>query len=98
MKPLSPSGYRWCPRPIPNFSALCLDEPSDRFINFASFDTGVFAFECAFSSLMPDAVYVLRIARHQRKSSVRRIVSLLLVTGTIRMIWRPGQQSRRPAA
>jgi hypothetical protein len=55
MKPLSPSGY-------PYFSAFCLNEPSDRFINFASFDTGVLAFECVFSSLMSDAVYVLRIA------------------------------------
>ena len=62
MKSFSPSGYRWCPRPIPNFSAFCLNEPSDRFINFASFDTGVLAFECVFNSLMSDAVYVLRIA------------------------------------
>jgi hypothetical protein len=38
-----------------------LSEPSDRFINFASFDTGVLAFECVFSSLMSDALYVLRV-------------------------------------
>ena len=52
--------YRWCPRPIPNVNAFCLKEPSDRFINFVSFDTGVLAFECVFNSLISDAVYSLR--------------------------------------
>src|SRR5260370_23737786 len=50
-------GYRWCPRPMPSFSAFCLKEPSDRFINLVSFDTGVLAFECAFNNLTSDAVY-----------------------------------------
>ena len=52
--------YRGCPRPIPKVNAFCLKEPSDRFINFVSFDTGVLAFECVFNSLMSDAVYSLR--------------------------------------
>ena len=30
---------------------LCINEPSERFINFASFDTGVLAFECIFDNL-----------------------------------------------
>jgi len=57
---LSPIAYRWCPRPIPSVNAFCLNEPSDRFINFVSFDTGVLAFECVFNSLMSAAVYSLR--------------------------------------
>ena len=40
---------------------FCLNEPSERFINFASFDTGVLAFECIFNSLISDAVYSLRV-------------------------------------
>ena len=35
-------------------------EPSDRFINFVSFATGVLAFECAFNSFTSAAVYSLR--------------------------------------
>src|SRR5882672_5223511 len=45
---------------MPSFRAFCLNEPSERFINFASFDTGVLAFECIFNSLISDAVYSLR--------------------------------------
>lgn len=37
--------------------AFCLSEPSDRFISFASLDTGVLAFECALSNLTSDDVY-----------------------------------------
>jgi len=47
---------------MPSFRAFCLNEPSERFINFASFDTGVLAFECIFNSLISDAVYSLRAA------------------------------------
>jgi hypothetical protein len=47
---------------MPSFGAFCLNEPSERFINFASFDTGVLAFECIFNSLISDAVYSLRAA------------------------------------
>jgi hypothetical protein len=39
----------------------CLNEPSERFINFASFDTGVLAFECIFNNLISDAVYSFRV-------------------------------------
>src|SRR6266436_4660592 len=46
---------------MPSFRAFCLNEPSERFINFASFDTGVLAFECIFNSLISDAVYSLRV-------------------------------------
>src|SRR6266852_3322837 len=46
---------------MPSFRAFCLNEPSERFINFASFDTGVLAFECIFNSLISDAVYSLRL-------------------------------------
>src|SRR3984893_15196606 len=46
---------------MPSFRALCLNEPSERFINFASFDTGVLAFECIFNSLISDAVYSLPV-------------------------------------
>lgn len=56
-----PFGYRWCPRPMPSVSAFCLSEPSDRFINFVSFDTGVLAFECAFKNLTSDVVYSFRL-------------------------------------
>src|SRR5713101_1342238 len=45
---------------MPSFRAFCLNEPAERFINFASFDTGVLAFECIFNSLISDAVYSLR--------------------------------------
>jgi hypothetical protein len=55
------SGYRWCPRPMPSVSAFCLNEPSDRFINLVSFDTGVLAFECAFNSLTSAVVYSRRL-------------------------------------
>jgi hypothetical protein len=41
--------------------AFCLNEPSERFINFASFDTGVLAFECIFNSLISDASYSFRV-------------------------------------
>jgi len=44
-----------------SFSAFCLKEPSDRFINLVSFDTGVLAFECAFNSLTSDVVYSRRL-------------------------------------
>jgi|SRR5450631_1323628 hypothetical protein len=47
---------------MPSFGAFCLNEPSERFINFASFDTGVLAFECIFNSLISDAVYSLLAA------------------------------------
>jgi hypothetical protein len=43
----------------PSFRAFCLNEPAERFINFASFDTGVLA--CIFNSLISDAVYSLRV-------------------------------------
>jgi hypothetical protein len=46
---------------MPSFRAFCLNEPSERFINFASFNTGVLAFECIFNSLISDAVYSLRV-------------------------------------
>ena len=46
---------------MPSFRAFCLNEPSERFINFASFDTGVLAFECIFNSLISDAAYSLRL-------------------------------------
>src|SRR3984893_18946422 len=46
---------------MPSFGAFCLNEPAERFINFASFDTGVLAFECIFNSLISDAVYSLRV-------------------------------------
>jgi hypothetical protein len=42
------------------FQSLCLNEPAERFINFASFDTGVLAFECIFNSLISNAAYSLR--------------------------------------
>jgi hypothetical protein len=41
--------------------AFCLNDPSDRFMSFAIFDTGVFAFECCLSNLMSAAVYGLRV-------------------------------------
>jgi hypothetical protein len=47
-------------RPIPSVLAFCLKEPSDLFISFAIFGTGVLAFECCFSNLMSDTVYGLR--------------------------------------
>src|ERR1700716_1521706 len=46
---------------MPSVSAFCRNEPSDRFINFVSFDTGVLAFECAFNNLTSDAVYSFRL-------------------------------------
>src|ERR1700730_4143889 len=46
---------------MPSFRAFCLNEPSERFIDFASFDTGVLACECIFNSLISDAVYSLRV-------------------------------------
>jgi hypothetical protein len=46
---------------MPSVPAFCLNDPSDRFISFASFDTGVFAFECCLSNLMSAAVYGLRV-------------------------------------
>ena len=46
---------------MPSVPAFCLRDPSDRFISFASFDTGVFAFECCLSNLMSAAVYGLRV-------------------------------------
>jgi hypothetical protein len=45
----------------PSFGAFCPNEPSERFIFFASFATGVLAFECIFNSLISDAVYSLRM-------------------------------------
>ena len=46
---------------MPSVPAFCLNDPSDLFINFASFETGVFAFECCLSNLMSAAVYGLRV-------------------------------------
>jgi len=46
---------------MPSINAFCLNEPSDRFINLASFDTGVLAFECAFNIFTSDIVYSLRM-------------------------------------
>jgi hypothetical protein len=46
---------------MPSVSAFCLSEPSDRFINLVSFDTGVLAFECAFNNLTSDAVYSFQL-------------------------------------
>jgi hypothetical protein len=46
---------------MPSVSAFCLSEPSERFINFVSFDTGVRAFECAFNNLTSVAVYSFRL-------------------------------------
>jgi hypothetical protein len=59
-KPGAEIYLRW-PRPIPSFKAFCLKEPSDLFISFAIFGTGVLAFECCLKSLMSDAVYGLRV-------------------------------------
>ena len=58
--PREPWDYRWWPRPIPSFNAFCRKDPSDFFMSFATFVTGVFAFECCLSNLMSAAVYGLR--------------------------------------
>jgi hypothetical protein len=46
---------------MPSVPAFCLNDPSDLFMSFAIFDTGVLAFECCLSNLMSDAVYGLRV-------------------------------------
>jgi len=46
---------------MPRVRAFCLNEPSDRFINFESLATGVRALECALSSLTSSLVYSLRL-------------------------------------
>ena len=45
---------------MPNTRAFCLNEPSDRFISFETFATGVRALECALSSFTSSLLYSLR--------------------------------------
>jgi hypothetical protein len=54
--------YRWCPSPIPRCSAFWRSAPIVRFVSLDILATGVFAFECALSSLMSAFVHSRRTA------------------------------------
>jgi hypothetical protein len=64
---------------MPSVSAFCLSEPSERFINFVSFDTGVRAFECPPSPAAENDVRWADLDQSRKTRSAARLPRCLVL-------------------